>query len=262
MKIPVNLQRKPQASELALFFVIIFLAALFEYVGWFAGMQAATQKVLQPLLSLNTQIAQKFSEPYQHFVFTSNKSKYLEQLEVQHAQALAELNELDTLREENEELRKLLGASDRTLEQTTIIGAPIVSLAYPAVGVGSRDGVQLGDMVLVDQVLVGTIDQVTEYQSRVSLLSRKRKNRILARTESGVEGVIDGDGKNVLLTHIPRNAVLADGERVMTVGQEGIEKNVLIGTIRNVENNPSDATQTLVVNQLVSFYEAVVVEVK
>jgi len=186
----------------------------------------------------------------------------LKQLEGNYAESLSKLNELDALKAENEELRNILGTTSRKLEQKTIVGAPIVSLAYPAVGVGSVDGVREKDMVLINDVLVGTIDQVTEYQSRVSLLSSKRKNRILVRTESGVEGVIDGDGRNVLLTHIPQSIEVKEGERVMTVGQEGIEKNVLIGTIKKIDNDPSQATQTFVVSQLVSFYNAVLVEVK
>ncbi len=249
-------------KEPLIFIAIIFLSMLFEFVGWFNSLRAFGQKYTVPVSTVNTRIIQQLFQPYEYFVFTFSKSKYLQQLEVKHAQALAQLTELDKLRLENEELRKLLGASDQKIGQKTIIGAPIVSLAFPAVGVGSVDGVFENDMVLIGEVLIGTIDVVTEYQSKVSLLSSQRKKRILARTESGVEGVIDGDGKNVLLTHIPRSVAVKEGERVMTVGQEGIEKNMLIGTIQKTEHIPSDATQTFVIQQLVSFYSAALVEVK
>lgn len=249
-------------KELIAFTSIIFLSILFELVGWFDVLRIIGQKLTVPVLAQNTQLVEKMFRPYELLQFTYNKSKYLQQLESKHAQTLSQLNELDALRVENEELKKLLGTSDRRLSRETIIGAPIVSLAFPAVGVGLSDGVELNDMVLVDQVLVGTIESVSEYQSQVSLLSSKRKNRILARTESGVEGVIDGDGRNVLLTHIPRSVEVSEGERVVTVGQEGIERNILIGTVQRAEQNPSDATQTLVISQLASFYTAVLVEVK
>ncbi|MBP7842815.1 hypothetical protein KA017_02315 [Candidatus Woesebacteria bacterium] len=249
-------------KEPLVFIAIVFLSMLFEFVGWFDGLRNFGQKYAVPVSAFNTRIVEQLFQPYEYFVFTFSKSRYLQQLESKHAQALAQLTQLDQLRSENEELKKLLGAGDQKLDQKTIIGAPIVSLAFPAVGVGSVDGVVENDMVLINDVLVGTIDAVTEYQSKVSLLSSKRKNRILARTESGVEGVIDGDGRNVLLTHIPRSIVVKEGERVMTVGQEGIEKNILIGTVQKNEHIPSDATQTFVIQQLVSFYSAVLVEVK
>lgn len=249
-------------KEIFIFLIIIFLSGLFEFVGWFGVFRNVGQKYIVPISAANVKVIEKISRPYKFLVFAFSKSRYLEQLESQHTVALSELNEIDALRKENKELKKLLGVGTRTLDQKIVVGTPILSLSYPAVGSGSVDGVKENDMVLIDQVLVGTIDLVTEYQSRVSLLSFSRKNRILARTESGVEGVINGDGRNVLLTHIPRSIEVSEGERVVTSGQEGIEKNILIGIIKKIEQDPSDSTQTFVVSQLVSFYDAVIVEVQ
>lgn len=242
--------------------IIIFFVMLFDFVGWFNGLRYLGEKISNPVLAFNVRLVEKLSRPYDYFVFSFTKSRYLKQLESDYAQALAKLNELDALKAENKELKKFLGASDRRIAEKTIIGSPILSLAYPAVGVGSVSGVKENDMVLIDDVLVGTTETVTEYQSKVSLLSSRRKKRILARTESGIEGVIDGDGRNVLLTHIPRSTEIKEGERIVTVGQEGIEKNILIGTVKKVNNSPSDSTSTYIVSQLVSFYDAVLVEVK
>lgn len=249
-------------KEVLLFATIIFFGVLFEFVGWFNGIRAIGQKYSVPFSKSNAQLIALIAKPYDYLLFSFSKSKYMKELEVKYAQALSKLNELDALRAENTELKQLLGANDRTIGKKTILGAPIVSLALPAIGVGSADGVQEKDMVLISGVLVGTVEEVTEYQSKISLLTSRRKNRILVRTESGVEGVIDGDGRNVLLTHIPRSVTVSEGERVVTVGQEGIERNMLIGTIQRSETNPSDATQTFVVSQIVSFYTAVLVEVQ
>lgn len=249
-------------KEHIIFIVIIFMSMLFEFVGFFNVVRAKGEKYIAPILALDVSLMEKMIQPYNMIVFSFFRSEYLKQLESQHAQVLAQLNELDALRAENAELRDLLGASNRELKTNTIVGVPILSLAFPAVGVGLEDGVEVNDMVLIDQVLVGTIDSVSEYQSRVSLLTSPRKSRILAQTESGAQGVITGDGRNVLLTHIPRSTEVKEGERVVTVGQEGIEKNILIGTVQKTQQNASDATQTLVISQLVSFYNAVIVEVK
>lgn len=249
-------------KDLIIFLSIIFFSMLFEFVGWLDPLRNLGQKIIIPMSSFNVSIVEKISRPYDYIKFTFTKSRYLKQIESNYAKALTQLNELDELKAQNEELKKLLGASDRRLNEETIIGAPILSLAYPAVGVGFVDGVQENDMVLIDNVLVGTIDSVFEHQSRVSLLNSKRKNRILVRTQSGIEGVIDGDGRNVLLTHIPRSVELEEGERVMTVGQEGIEKNVFVGVVKKMNNSPSDSTNTYVINQLVAFYNAILVEVK
>jgi rod shape-determining protein MreC len=248
-------------KELVILPFLVFLFFLFEYVGWFEFLSNTGSKLLVPVFQFNNNLVKKIKEPYDFVLFSFNRFKYVDQLEKKYVQALSEISELDKFRDENEELRKLIENRDLKLEKT-IISTPVVSLAYPAVGVGSEDGVEEDDMVLIEGMLVGTIDEVSSHQSKVSLLSRKRKNKVLVKTESGVEGVINGDGKNILLTQIPKDLVLINGERVVTIGQKGIEKNILVGTLRLIENNPSSPTQTAVINQSITFYDALLVEVR
>lgn len=242
-----------------LFLILIFV--VFEFVGWFSTVETLGNKCLNPVYELHYSVLQKIKIPYNFIVFSFTKFKYMGQLETRYVKSLADLSELDKLREENIELKKLIENRDLKLAKT-IISAPVISLAYPAVGVGSNDGVEVNNMVLSNGILVGTIEEVGKNQSKVSLLSRRRKNKILVKTESGVQGVVDGDGKNVLLTQVPMNVELIDGERVVAVGQEGIERNIFIGTLRLIENNQSSPTQTAIVIQEITFYDAILLEVK
>lgn len=262
MKLPIFISKKSQVTELLTFIVIIFMASLFDFVGWLEPIQTLATRTTIPLLSFQTRVVAMVYQPYEHLVFSFNKSKYLDELETKYAHSLTFLTELDALKKENAELKKILSVSDRKLADTTIVGAPILSLSSPAVGVGSSNGVSQNDMVLVNDVLVGLISEVADYQAKVSLLSAKNNKKVIARTGSGVEGIVEGDGKNVLLTHIPRNVVVTEGERIVTSGQDGVEKNVLIGVVQSVKDSPADATQTFIVSQLVSFYDAVLVEVR
>ena len=81
------------------------------------------------------------------------------------------------------------------------------------------------------------------------------------RTESGVEGVIFGDGKNVVMHHIPREIQVTEGERVFTIGQQGIQKNMFVGKIGRITADPSAPTKEAVIDQYVSFFDSVLVEV-
>ncbi|MCB9813570.1 MAG: hypothetical protein H6772_04150 [Pseudomonadales bacterium] len=235
--------------------------SLFEYVGWFESLKNYVEKLVIPIYQVEISILQKAKTPYNFILFSLSKFKYMKQIETRYVLALSELSELDKLREENNELRKLVENRDILIEKT-IITAPIVSLAYPAVGVGSVHGVEINNMVLFNGMLIGTIGEVDNYQSKVLLLSKSRKNKVLAKTESGVEGVVDGDGKNILMTQIPNNAELVDGERVVAIGQEGIARNTFIGILKVIENNPSSPTKTAIIKQNVSFYDVVLLEVK
>jgi cell shape-determining protein MreC len=241
--------------------ILILLFFLFEYVGWFSPIRALDNKFLIPIYKFHNQLIHKAKAPYDFVLFSFSKFRYMNQLESRYVKSLSELSELDKLREENIELKKLIENRDVKIEKT-IISSPVVSLAYPAVGVGSIAGVEVDDMVLISGMLVGTIDEVGNYQSKVSLLSKPRKNKVLVKTESGVEGIIGGDGKNILLTQVPRDLDLVNGERVVAVGQKGIERNTFVGLLRTIDNNPSAPTQTAIITQDVTFYDSILVEVK
>jgi len=255
------LEKKTNIKELILLLFLVLMFSLFEYVGWFTPLRIVANKLLIPLFEVDNILIHKIKTPYDFILFSFNKFKYTKQLELKYTESLSQLSELDKFREENIQLKKLIENNDLKIEKKTI-AAPIVSLAYPAVGVGSVSGVEVNNMVLLNGMLIGTIDKVGNYQSSVSLLSRPRKKKVLAKTESGIEGVVDGDGKNVLLTQIIRNTNLINGERVVSVGQEGIEKNTFIGTLRVIDNTPSAPTQTAIIVQDSSFYDAVLLEIK
>jgi rod shape-determining protein MreC len=240
---------------------IVFVFTLFEFVGWFGGVRSIGQALMRPVLEYNVAIFQKAKATNDSLALTFRKSEYIRQLEQQQTQALVKLTRLERLEKENDELRRILGdVGERGLE--SIIVAPVISFAYPTIGVGSKDGVVLGNMVLSNQVLLGIIETVGDNQSRVALLNQKGKNRILAKTQSDISGLVEGDGRNILLTHVPRDIEVLVGERVVTLGQEGIEGGVLIGEVQSVDTNPSTATLRIIIRQPTTFYDAVVMEVR
>lgn len=184
----------------------------------------------------------------------------IQDLELRAAEASAALAELETLRAENEELRFLLENTDRSVQRTHLT-APIIAFSRPAVGIGSRAGVVEGAMVVSRNTLLGQISNVSEYEARVVLLLEGEASPVLARTESGAEGLVMGDGRRVLFTQVPKDVPLAVGERIVTLGQPQIGQNIPIGRIVKVENDPVQSVQSAIVEQSVSFYEAPLVEV-
>lgn len=184
----------------------------------------------------------------------------IQDLELRLAETSASLAELETLRRENEELKFLLGNTDRPMGRT-IITAPIIAFARPAIAVGSQAGVQLGAVVLSRNTLLGQISAVTPYESQVVLLSEQDAAPVLAKTESGVEGLIVGDGRKILFSQVTKESVLIVGERVVTLGQPQIEQNLPIGKIIAVINDPVAAVQSAVIEPFASFFETPIVEV-
>ena len=186
----------------------------------------------------------------------------LEDLEYRYREASVQLTELAALREENQALRALLENSDRALSKN-LITKPISSFAKPVLAIGSDSSLQVGSLVLGEGNLLGIVEEVSQQQARVLLLKNMLEQGIVAKTESGVMGIVKGDGRNILLTEVASEETLNLRERVVTVGQEGIPPDIFIGRIISLkEINPAKSTQEAILQQDVNFYELSLVEVQ
>jgi rod shape-determining protein MreC len=234
---------------------------LAEFVGVTQPLQRLVQTAVHPLQFGARQVAQAFVAPVRYGWSLQKAQRRILDLEQRYAESSALLGEMDSLQAENEALRKMIQATDTRLTQR-VITTPILSYGHPLVAGGRLDGIQPGQLVLVEQTLMGVITEVSENQSQVALLFQEQTQPLVAKTESGVQGLVKGDGKRVVLTEIPVESQVKEGERVVTAGQEGIPGDVFIGRVVTVQANPQASTQTAVIEQIVSFYATQIVEVR
>jgi len=244
------------------FFILltIILLAFLEFLAllplpWLKPLTASWQNANYRLLQLAMQPAQRFLSLW-------DLSAELLDLQARYATTAAEMVRLQNVEAENQELRLLLENSDRRLG-TTIITSPITSFAQTRLPVGSEQGVRVGALVLYRNNLLARVSQVEPKQSQITLLQHLTEGGILAVTEGGVKGLVKGDGWQVLLTEVTSGQTLRPQELVLTAGQEGVEKGLVIGQIQTVQlANPALATITAVVEPLVNFYQLELVELK
>lgn len=244
-----------------LYIVIIALVGIADFVGATKTVRLVGEKLMNPLQHLSNSAISVMYQPFQSLQSLQTAQRRIQDLELRYAESSAQLGELDRLKAENQALRDMLGASDIKLAQR-VVTMPIVSYGRTLIAGGQSDGIREGQMVLINQTLVGLVSQVSESQSGVRLLSQEGTQPVLAHTESGVQGLVIGDGKRVMLTEIPLEAEVQVGERVISDGQEGIARDIFIGRVASVKAEPADSTQTVVIEQLVSFYEAQVIEIR
>lgn len=238
----------------------ILLVASLELLGLVQPVKDQVFSWLGPLLTANARIGSGVVNLANSFTRMRKAAYRIQDLERRLAHTQAELGQLAQVKAENEALRTMLEDVDRSLEES-VITTPILSLAQPAVAVGAKRGLKTGLPVLVNNTLVGTLSQIETHYSFVSLLISKNSAPILAQTEQGVEGIVAGDGKHVLLTELPAEAEIKVGARVTTVGQPGIKPGLLVGEITSVSSSAAAATQQARLEQYVSFYESTVVEI-
>lgn len=202
------------------------------------------------------------SQPFQQFAHFWQLSAKLEDLQYRYAEAAAAISQVESLRAENQELRRLLENTDRSYEQT-VISAPLISFATPSVGVGSNQGVQTGAAVLYQDNLLGLITTVEARQAQVSLLHQLLDRGLVVRTNSGTTGLLLGNGREILLTEVPRDVTLNSGELVFTAANPGLGAGLVVGRVgQHKELDEAVATQTVVIEPLVHFYEVALVEIK
>lgn len=216
---------------------------------------------LLPVQRIGVDVTTHAFSPVEQWQTASQAQRRVQLLSQQLAELTSALEEMDQLKAENRMLRELLNASNSAEEKRTL-AVPITAFGKPAIGIGKLQGVTEGNLLFINQVLIGRVTKVEAKQALVELLSSGNSQPILARTESGVEGLVKGDDRRVNLTEVPRNQQLQVGERVVTVGQLGIPAGLLIGQISSIESIGTSPAQTAVVDQLVSFFTERQVEVR
>lgn len=248
-------------SEILVGILCLVVLAVWEF---FLGI-AALQRLVVPLtIPLSTQTVRLRHSLLLPFVPLSNwhtNQTQLQQLKAELAQAEGRLAQLDQLRAENDQLRELL--ENRHLQfASRHLARPIVSSIAPLVWLDEGNQVKPGWLVLYKDTILGQISSIEGQYARVALLTTSPDLRMLVRTEHGVTGLARSRNGRVVVTNIDPAAIVSIGERVTTVGQPGIPPGKFVGEVTEIEVAPNTANQTLVIDQLVSFYQTNVVEIE
>ena len=254
----LNFKRQTLLNRYILAVVILIFIFLFDFLGFLQ--MTAGRLLVANWQSLIFSRVQKITQPLNKLEDFWQLRAKLEDLEYRYREATVHLGELEALRQENEALRQLLENSDRTLEKI-VIAKPVTSFAKPVVMVGENSDLHPGSVVLGEGILLGTIKSLNYGQAEVLLLNNMLDQGIVAKTETGVKGLVKGNGQEILLMEVESEAELLANQRVLTAGQEGIEADILIGQISQLkEQDPARASQTAVIKQAVDFYELSLVE--
>lgn len=247
---------------------LIFFLGLTEFLGLTRWMRNLGEWAVRPSMEFGAMIVNGAETPYFVAAHSFESYKHLENLELQYAQAVAQQSEVDSLKAENQELKKLVEQGSVAKKNggssgaNGVIVAGILSYGQPFIDKGRNDGVTEGNMILIGNTLMGRVSRVSNLNSEISLLSQTNVTPVLVKTESGATGIVSGDGRQVLIKELPTDADVKVGERVVTEGQMDIPQGISVGKIQSITKNPNSPTQEAVVDQIVSFYQSHIVEVR
>ncbi|HKC14433.1 MAG TPA: rod shape-determining protein MreC [Patescibacteria group bacterium] len=144
-----------------------------------------------------------------------------------------------------------------------VVGAPrfLPGISSPETYVidkGAKDGVRVGNAIVVGDNLLGIVNRTAESLSEVLLITNP-SSKFAAKTTSGVLGIVKGQGNgDIFLDNVLLSDSLEKGNFVVTVGSlnldsTGFPQGLIVGKITSVDKNPSDLFQKAKVESLVNF---------
>ncbi len=161
---------------------------------------------------------------------------------------------VEALQNENDTLRKTVGLKTRLKRNLLPAGIFNISLGpdghYALINKGSADGVTADRMVIsLNGGLVGKINSVFSTSSRVMLITDPAFS-VTARVLNGqTSGIIRGtlaDGLNFDL--ITQADVISEGDIIITTGDDMTPAGLVIGVVRNIDNNDTRLFKKISVN--------------
>lgn len=184
-------------------------------------------------------------------------------LEKQYGTALTNSAKLTQLAKENEILtRQFAQSSNNSLK---LLPAKVIGVSrYLLIAKGANDGVKLGQVVVLENSLIGRVISVSATSARV-LLPTDPDSKITAfvqRAERGPRGVVVGAfGSAMNLDKILPEEKIEVGDLLLTTGEvEGdfghlYPRNLLIGKIAKVNKSDSDLFQTAEVTPVFNYHD-------
>ncbi len=164
------------------------------------------------------------------------------------ARVSADLLVLEQLREENAELRELIGARQLVALGSTAATIRQVDLNpfshRVLINRGRRDGLVVGQAVVDARGLVGQLDEVFLHSARVILLTDPDHALPVRIRRTGLRTIAYGSGLDaeLRLTDLPMNVDLERGDVVLTSGLGGVfPPGLPVGRVERVERPVGEA---------------------
>lgn len=239
----------------------MLLLAVWQFSIGFTGLQRLLSPSAAHLSEAVIGVARQAQLPFQAVFQRSGQRAQLAEQSQRLADAYGTIAQLEQLKEENAQLRALL--ENRHLQvRKRQLARPVVSSIAPLVWLGDESQVQPGWLVSYKNTILGKVQSINGQYASIALLTTSPDFTVLVQTTSGAKGIARAHDGQVIVSNVPPDALIKLNERVTTIGQPGIPPGKFVGLVEKFDKNPSNAAQTLFINQLVSFFQTSVVEIE
>jgi rod shape-determining protein MreC len=251
------------ANRLGLAITLVVLSIAIIVMAQRGMLGSLESGLLAPLAPIQSFVSGVFNNLYN----TLNVPSDLEALRKRNAELEQQVAQLTAENARLREAEAQLNASlalvdyagsnpDRTYIAAGVIGRDeSLFLSYVLLNRGAGDGVELDDIVVTDQGLVGIITEVTANASKVLLITDASSAVNVRVQESRAEGVVTGQQSGELrLNFISIDVDLKPGDLVVTSGLgDQFPKGIIVGQVASVRKRTFDVFQEADITSAIKF---------
>lgn len=265
--------KKFKKSRLIVMIIVLILTAsallLSTYSTWFVNGTSNALSLVDNVLSKPFHLLSDVKSDLEHLVNTYHEN---EELKATLNEIDSASNEVSDLKEENAQLREMLDMknsikSDVKLSADVIARTPASWSNELTVNVGSENKVASTMLVVANGGLIGSVDQVNEHSSRISLLTNKKNNEnISVRIQSGsktIYGIIVGyDEKKsaFIVSQLNTSDEIKEDSKVVTSGLGSYPvANISVGKVSSVASSSDYLTKEVYIKPSADFSDIRVV---
>jgi rod shape-determining protein MreC len=231
----------------ALFIAVIFICA--HAFGWMNGIESGIVDIPRPFVYVFDSIGNGSRSFFGIFSSVSRLKNQNAQLSAGNTDLQEQIVSLQADKLENQLLRQELNYRQTTqlnVISASVIGKDPTGLSQTVtINEGSHDGVQVGDAVLAQGVLVGKVSSITDYNAQVLLITDPQSSVDAEVSVTGDTGVLNGSyGSGLTITMISQTSAITSGDQVVTAGLTAlVPKGILVGTIGDIQTSKNQLLQ-------------------
>lgn len=229
-------------------------------IGLLRPVEDISYTLLSPIEKLLRSTAEPIADIVANYGDVSDLTRENDALRAENERLEAEIARLREEASRTAELERLLDTRN-ALEGQTFATASVISRDPSnlrrriAIDVGREDGVRKGMPVITEgTTLVGTISQVEDGHSWVTLVTDVDSAVSAILLESRAEGVLTGSySRQLRLDFVEQSATVNEGDTVLTSGLNGTyPKDLVIGKVTGVGANRQELFRRVTVEPLAS----------
>lgn len=237
-----------------------FLLFFLSQKKWISGLESSLARPLNWLEGKTLVSWQNLQNNFSNLGKTQEEQKKILLLEGRLRQLAVEQNQLSLCQEENEKVKKMLGASLPAKWQ--FMEARVIGINEKMkIDKGAKAGLKPGMTVVSENVLLGKIETVADNESSVQMVYEPnlRIPVVVKRpNQAGIQarGLLTGQYKSkMILDRVLQAEDLQKGDIVVTSGEEGWLPDLVIGQIEEVMPKSAEVYQKAKVSGLIDYQQ-------